>query len=99
MSKIRSAIAYSGHKFRTRNISKTVRKIVISPIKEMSILADQLEEKMRLRKYEKIRKYENIISFGQGIPYLDTPSYIKEGIKKALKEESTAFYTLEPGIT
>ena len=35
----RSAIATAGHKFRTLNISKTVRKIVISPIKEMSILA------------------------------------------------------------
>jgi len=90
MSKTRSAIAAAGHKFRTRNISKTVRKIVISPIKEMSILADQLEEKIGPGK---------IISFGQGIPYLDTPSYIKAGIRKALKEKSTAFYTLEPGIT
>ena len=86
----RSAIATAGKKFRTKNISKRVRKIVISPIKEMSILADQLEEKIGKGK---------IISFGQGIPYLDTPSYIKQAIKKSLNEKSTASYTLEPGIT
>lgn len=88
--KQRSAIAESGHKFRTKNISKRVQKIVISPIKEMSILADQLEEQIGMNK---------IISFGQGIPYLDTPDYIKAGAKKALDKISTAKYTLEPGIT
>ena len=86
----RSAIEIAGKKFRTKNISKRVRKIVISPIKEMSILADQLEEKIGLGK---------IISFGQGIPYLDTPIYIKQAIKNSLNEKSTASYTLEPGIT
>ncbi len=88
--KHRSAIAATGKKFRTKNISKRVQKIVISPIKEMSILADQLEEKIGLNK---------IISFGQGIPYLDTPSHIKIGARKALNKISTAKYTLEPGIT
>jgi len=87
--KLRSAIAHAGHKFRTKNISRRVQKIVISPIKEMSILADQLEEKIGPNK---------IISFGQGIPYLDTPVYIKKSIQKSLKEVSTAQYTLEPGI-
>ena len=86
----RSAIAAAGKKFRTKNISKRVKKIVISPIKEMSILADQLEEKIGPGK---------IISFGQGIPYLDTPVYVKQAMRKALNEKSTAFYTLEPGIT
>lgn len=88
--KFRSAIAASGHKFRTKNISKRVQKIVISPIKEMSILADKLEEKTGKGK---------IISFGQGIPYLDTPEYIKKNIYKAAKEPDTSKYTLEPGIT
>ena len=87
--KYRSAIAASGHKFRTKNISKRAQKIVISPIKEMSILADLFQEKTG----------SDIISFGQGIPYFDTPSYIKEGIRKSLTEISTAKYTLEPGIT
>ncbi len=86
----RSAIAHAGKKFRTKNISKRVQKIVISPIKEMSILADRLEEKIGSGK---------IISFGQGIPYWDTPDYIKKEIKKSLKDLSTAQYTLEPGIT
>ena len=89
-NKSRSVIAMAGKKFRTKNISKRVQKIVISPIKEMSILADRLEEKIGS---------EKIISFGQGIPYLDTPIYIKEAIKKSLSEKSTATYTLEPGIT
>lgn len=40
----------------------------------------------------------DIISFGQGIPYLDTPEYIKEGIRRALEEKDTARYTLYPGI-
>ncbi|MBS3056059.1 MAG: pyridoxal phosphate-dependent aminotransferase [Candidatus Aenigmarchaeota archaeon] len=87
--KHRSAIAATGHKFRTKNISKRVQKIVISPIKEMSILADLFQEKTGA----------DIISFGQGIPYFDTPSLIKKGIKKALEQLDTAKYTLEPGIT
>lgn len=85
----RSAIAASGHKFRTKNICNRVQKIVISPIKEMSILADDFQEKTGV----------DVVSFGQGIPYFDTPEYIKEGIRKALEEKSTAKYTLEPGIT
>lgn len=85
----RSVLAASGHKFRTKNISKRVQKIVISPIKEMSILADDFHEKTGV----------DIISFGQGIPCFDTPEYIKEGIRNALEEISTAKYTLEPGIT
>jgi len=88
--KHRSVIAAAGKKFRTKNISQRVKKIVISPIKEMSILADQLEEKIGPNK---------IISFGQGIPYLDTPQYIKKGIIQSVKKIDTSKYTLEPGIT
>ncbi|MDF1498746.1 MAG: pyridoxal phosphate-dependent aminotransferase [Patescibacteria group bacterium] len=84
-----SVIEASGHKFRTNNISSRVQKIVISPIKEMSILADEFMEKTG----------NDVISFGQGIPHFDTPEYIKEGIITALKEISTAKYTLEPGMT
>lgn len=62
---------------------------MISPIKEMSILAD----------LEASRRGPKIISFGQGIPYFDTPPAIKRAIRKALKEPGTAKYTLEPGIT
>ncbi|HXF44400.1 MAG TPA: pyridoxal phosphate-dependent aminotransferase [Candidatus Paceibacterota bacterium] len=93
--KNRSAIAAAGKKFRTKNISKRVREIVISPIKEMSILADQVATSDG--KYGTRNK--KIISFGQGIPYFDTPPLIKRAIKKALTETETAKYTLEPGIT
>lgn len=88
--KNRSAIAATGKKFRTDNISKRVQKIVISPIKEMSILADEFEEK---------NPGADIVSFGQGIPYFDTYPYIKDGIRVALQEPDTSKYTLEPGIT
>ena len=87
--KIRSAIETSGKKVRIKNISRRVQKIVISPIKEMSILADEWQEKTGA----------DIISFGQGIPWWDTPLNIKQGIKKALSETDTSKYTLEPGIT
>ncbi len=87
---IRSAIAASGKTFRTKNISQTVQKIVISPIKEMSILADLLEDKIGAGK---------VISFGQGIPYFDTPEHIKNAIREALLDADTAKYTLEPGMT
>ncbi len=87
--KMRSSLATAGKKFRTKNISKRVRQIVISPIKEMSILADIEAEK----------KGSKIISFGQGIPYFDTPPIVKRGMRKALREPDTAKYTLEPGIT
>jgi len=85
----RSAIEAAGHKFRTKNISKRVQRIVISPIKEMSILADLEVEKPGPK----------IISFGQGIPYFDTPAFIKAAIRKSLEDPDTAKYTLEPGIT
>ena len=84
----RSALAAAGKEFRTHNISQTVQKIVISPIKEMSILADRAQEDSAIP----------IRSFGQGIPHFDTPDHIKEAITRALQEVDTAKYTLEPGI-
>ena len=87
--KSRSVFAASGKAFRTKNISKRVQKTIISPIKELSILADDFREKTG----------KDIISFGQGIPYFDTPAFIKDKIKKALEKRSTARYSLEPGIT
>lgn len=88
--KNRSVLATNGKEFRTENISARVQKIVISPIKEMSILADEFEEQS---------PGADIVSFGQGIPYFDTYEYIKDGIRQALNEADTSKYTLEPGIT
>jgi aminotransferase len=86
---MRSAIAASGHQFRTKNVSRRAQSIVISPIKEMSILADEYAAKSK----------KWIISFGQGIPFFDTPDYIKNGMRKSLNKISTSKYTLEPGMT
>jgi aminotransferase len=75
-------------KIRTKNISKRARNIEISSIKEMSMLADIIKEKGGSR----------VISFGQGIPYFDTPDHIKQGIIDSLKQPDTKAYTLMPGI-
>ncbi|MFH0712280.1 MAG: pyridoxal phosphate-dependent aminotransferase [Candidatus Jorgensenbacteria bacterium] len=90
----RSSLAMAGKKFRTKNVSKRVQKIVISPIKEMSILAN-----LEAFRPAQGKKRTKIISFGQGIPYFDTPPLIKRGMMRALREPDTAKYTLEPGIT
>ena len=76
---IRSVFEVSGRQFRTKNISRRVQKIVISPIKEMSILADEFCQETGA----------HVVSFGQGIPYFDTPEYIKDGIRAALEEKDT----------
>lgn len=90
MPQYRSALAQAGKKFRTKNISRRVKRIVISPIKEMSILADEFLAQ---------NPQSRLISFGQGIPFYDTPGHIKKAIRQALIEANTAKYTLEPGIT
>lgn len=84
----RSAFEASGREFRKANISKRVQRIVISPIKEMSILADEFQRESGAE----------IISFGQGIPPVDTSPSIKERVREALEEKRTARYTLEPGM-
>jgi aminotransferase len=84
----RSVFAASGQEFRTKNISQRAQSMVLSPIKEMMLLAEQVAKETP----------KDIVSFGQGVPYLDTPEYIKVGITKALREKDTARYTSEPGI-
>jgi aminotransferase len=85
----RSAFEALGRDYRTKNISRRAQRIVMSPIKEMMLLADEVAR----------TSGEHIVSFGQGVPYFDTPEYIKEGIRAALQEKDTARYTLLPGIT
>ena len=91
----RSVFGALNREARTKNISQRVQNIVMSPIKEMSILADELSSSQAQLSWAD----DSIISFGQGVPYFDTPEYIKEGIRAALQEKDTARYTLEPGIT
>lgn len=86
---LQSVMATAGKTFRTANISHRVGQITISPIKEMSILADEFRQQTGA----------DVISFGQGVPSLDTPEHIKQAIRASLDDVSTAKYTLEPGIT
>ena len=79
---------------RTKNISRRIQRVVMSPIKEMMLLADELSSSQAQLSWAD----DSIISFGQGIPYFDTPEYIKEGIRAALQEKDTPRYTLLPGI-
>ena len=79
----KSALATTGKEFATKNISKRVIDVMVSPIKEMRILAEE---------------YENIISFGQGIPYLDTPKVIREKLAQQLVEKDISKYTVSPGL-
>ncbi|MBI2136600.1 pyridoxal phosphate-dependent aminotransferase [Candidatus Woesearchaeota archaeon] len=83
MAKTRSSLEAAGLKQRTANISERVKKIVVSPIKEMRILAE---------------KVPGAISFGQGMPYVDTPLAIKEKLVTALKTKDISKYSTSPGL-
>ncbi len=79
----RSALEKAGKIFRKDGISKRVNSIVISPIKEMMMLAS---------------KYPNAISLGQGVPSYDTPQHIKNAAIEAIKNDKmVAKYSLMPG--
>ena len=83
-SQTRSALAASGKKFRTRGISKRVRQITISAIKEMPLLASRLE---------------GCVSLGQGIPSFSTPLHIREAVWKVMQDEpDSGKYSLGPGL-
>src|SRR3989344_4053261 len=83
MVKTRSSLEAAGLKQRTANISERVKKIVVSPIKEMRILAE---------------KVPGAISFGQGMPYVDTSPEIKEKLVAALKTKDISKYSTSPGL-
>lgn len=78
----RSALEIAGKKFRLDGISKRVANIETSAIKEMMILAT---------------KYENVISFGQGVPSYSTPQNVKDAIIKAVNGPEASKYSLLPG--
>lgn len=68
----RSALEKAGIKFRTEGVADRARKIVVSPIKEIAILAAEIPD---------------VIPFAWGIPFVDTPPHIREALKKALDED------------
>jgi aminotransferase len=65
----RSALEKAGYKSRTDGISERIKGIVVSPIKEIALLASEIPD---------------VISFAWGIPYVETPPHIREAVKKAL---------------
>ncbi|MCU0573041.1 MAG: aminotransferase class I/II-fold pyridoxal phosphate-dependent enzyme [Syntrophobacteraceae bacterium] len=80
----RSALEASGRIFRSKGISRRVRQITISAIKEMPLLASRLE---------------GCVSLGQGIPSFPTPPHIVEAVCHALRDlPESGKYTLGPGM-
>lgn len=65
-------------------ISSRVRQISVSAIKQMAVLAADMPD---------------VISLGQGIPYLSTPEFIREAVIEALRTDpQIGRYSLQPGL-
>lgn len=79
----RSALSAAGHEFRTHRMSNRVKSMVVSPIKEMMMLASKLESPFLL---------------AQGIPAEDTPKHIKEAIIEAVKGPVASKYSVLSGM-
>lgn len=79
----KSALEAAGKEFSTKGISKRVLGIMVSPIKEMRILAQE---------------FDDVVSFGQGIPYIDTPDEIKKRLSEAVLHKDISKYTISPGL-
>lgn len=84
MELIRSALVASGKTYRTEGISRRVRQITISAIKEMPLIASRVG---------------GCVSLGQGIPSFPTPSHIVDAVCRFLKNNpDSGKYTLGPGM-
>lgn len=70
----RSALEKAGIKSRTDGISERAKQIVVSPIKEIAILAAEIP---------------GVIPFAWGIPFIDTPPHIRKALKEALDHDHT----------
>lgn len=68
----RSALEKAGIKSRTASVSDRVQKIIVSPIKEIAILAAAVP---------------GTIPFAWGIPFVETPPHIRKALKKALDSD------------
>lgn len=65
-------------------IAKRVARITVSAIKQMPVLASRVE---------------GCISLGQGIPSFGTPSFIREAVIEALRQnDAIGKYSLQPGL-
>ncbi len=79
----RSALTTAGHQFREHKMSRRVKNMIISPIKEMMMLAAQLE---------------NPFLLAQGIPAEDTPDHIKQAIIEAIQGPKASKYSMLSGM-
>ncbi len=79
----RSVYQATGQAEDTSGIAKRVANISVSAIKQMPVLAS---------------KVPGCISLGQGIPFLNTPEFIREAVREALLNDPTlGQYSLQPG--
>lgn len=83
MSDTRSVLKAAGHEFRQKNMSTGVRGMIVSPIKEMMLLASKMEDPLLL---------------AQGIPAEDTPAHIKEALVKAVEGPVASKYSVLSGM-
>ena len=68
----------------TTGIAKRVAQITVSAIKQMPLLANQVE---------------GCVSLGQGIPSFATPLFIREAVIEGLRKNDTiGKYSLQPGV-
>lgn len=70
---MRSALEAAGLRRRVESISQRARQTVISPIKEMAILADSIQ---------------GTVSLGYGLPSFQTPEHIREAVRASLVEDT-----------
>ncbi|MFH1565521.1 MAG: pyridoxal phosphate-dependent aminotransferase [bacterium] len=78
-----SVLEKAGKKFRSEGMSDRVKNIIMSPIKEMMVLAAEKE---------------NTVSLAQGIPSMDTPQHIKDAACAAIQGSVAGKYCLLYGI-
>jgi aminotransferase len=71
---MRSVLETSGLARRTAGISSRARKMVVSPIKEMAFLAEDVE---------------GVVSAGWGIPSFETPAHIREAVQRSLIDDAS----------
>ncbi len=79
----RSVLKTAGHSFRSKNMSKRVQNITVSAIKEMMLLASDIEEPFLL---------------AQGIPAEDTPDHVKKAIIEAVNGPHASKYSILSGL-
>ena len=80
----RSVYKSVGQEEDTTDIAKRVAQITVSAIKQMPLLASQVE---------------GCVSLGQGIPSFATPLFIREAVIEGLrKNETIGKYSLQPGV-